>query len=98
MDGLTELQKQVISAVQMQLRLVVTLPQPDKSRCLLCLAYEYFVLDMEEDAFKLLEMADPEYFKDQLAKDMKEIKDMSTIVMTVMQKLVEGGYVIVSAK
>jgi hypothetical protein len=98
MDGMTELQKQVDSAVRSQLRIVLTLPNPDKSRCLLCLAYEYFIQDMEEDAFNLLSQADPEYFKDQLAKDMKEIENMETIVTSVLQKLIEAGYIKVSAK
>jgi len=97
-DGLTDLQKQVDQAVKQQLPFVNTLPNPDKSRCLLCLAYEYFILDMEEEGLKLLEGADPEYFKDQLAKDMKEIDNMEIIVLSVTSRLIEAGYIKVVAK
>lgn len=91
-DGLTEDQKYIDEAVKAQLPLVLKLPNPYRSQCLLCLAYEYFILDMEEEAYKLLMKADPEYFKDQLAKDIKEIPNMDIIVKRVAKKLVELGF------
>ncbi|HUV84319.1 MAG TPA: hypothetical protein VMV86_01340 [Methanosarcinales archaeon] len=96
--GLSDIQKQVVRAVEFQLPMVRTLPDPDRSKCLMCLSYEYFILDMEELAYPLLEEADPEYFKDQLAKDMAEDENITTIVLRIMDKLIDVGVVIVKAK
>jgi hypothetical protein len=98
MDGLTDLQKQVIKAVEFQLPMIRTLPDPDRSKCLMCLAYEYFILDMEERAYPLLEEADPNYFGEQLGKDMAADENIMTIVLTIMDKLVDIGMVKVSVK
>jgi len=59
----------------------------------MCLAYEYLNLDMEEYAFPLLEEADPGYFKDQLKEDMEKIPNMTEIVMRIIEKVIEAGYV-----
>jgi len=95
--GLSENQKKIITAVEFQLPMVRTLPDPDRSRCLMCLAYEYFVLDMEELAYPLLEEADAEYFKYQLGKDMEADENITTIVLRIMDKLVDVGAVIIKA-
>lgn len=93
MDGLTDLQKQIIKAVEAQLPLVRTLPNPYKSKCLMCLSYEYLILDMEEKAIPLLKEADPKYFGDQLAEDMKEDPTITLIVMAISAKLEELGII-----
>ena len=98
MSGLSDIQKQVIKAVEFQLSMIRTLPDPDRSKCLMCLAYEFFVLDMEEKGYILLEEADPEYFKDQLRKDMDEDENVTTVVMTILDKLMEIGVVVVKAE
>jgi hypothetical protein len=98
MDGLSDLQKQVVQAIKSQLPMVRALPNPDKSKCLMCLAYEYFMLDMEEEAYKLLSEADPEYFKDQLAKDMDEDSDVALVVSRIIDKLIDIGVVRVKEK
>jgi predicted transcriptional regulator len=85
--------QKTVDEIKRMLPLVLPMPNPNKSRCLLGLAYEYFIMDMEEEAYKLLLMADPEYFKDQLAEDMKEMPNMKEVVLTIMHKLVELGLI-----
>ena len=92
-DGLTPEEQWVVDQIKAQLPIITKLPNPDKSRCLLSLAYEYMLLDMEEDAIKLLKQADPEYFKGQLSKDMKEIPNMDIIVLSISSKLIELGII-----
>ena len=93
-DGLDKDQSWVIEQVGIELPKALVLSEPDRSRCLLCLAYEYFNVDMEEEAFKILSQSDPDYFKNgQLGKDMKEIKDMDKIVFAIMGKLLSAGYI-----
>lgn len=91
-DGLTEEQKQIDVAVQKQLPSVLKLPEPDRSKCLMCLAYEYFNLDMEEKAFTIIQKADPNYFNNQLKEDMKD-PDIQKIVMRILGSLMNAGYV-----
>ena len=93
-DGLTEEQIFIIDEVKAQLPIVLTLSNPDKSRCLLGLSYEYFLMDLEEEAYKLLKQADPAYFGEQLGKDMKEIPNMDIVVFTITSKLIELGLVL----
>jgi hypothetical protein len=97
-DGLTADEVQMVAEIKTQLPFIMKMPNPDKSRCLLSLAYEYLIMDMEEEAMKLLRQADPEYFKDQLSKDMKEIPNMDIIVMSISSKLIELGIIKVVAK
>jgi len=92
-DGLTEEQQAIYKIVESHMVFVATMPEPDKSRCLLSLAYEYFILDMEEEAFKLLEQADSGYFQEQLESDVDSIDNMKEIVTTIMSKLIEIGYI-----
>jgi len=92
-DGLSDIQKEVVKLVQSQLPYIKSLPEPDRSRGLLCLAYEYFNLDMEERAFPLINLAQPEYFQEQLAKDVLEVPNMREIVIKVADKLMETGYI-----
>lgn len=92
-DGLNKQQKAILDEVERQVPIVVGLPEPDRSRCLTCLAYEYMLQDMEEKAFNLLEQCDPNYFKQPMADDMKNDPNMNKIVMTILSKLIEIGYV-----
>lgn len=92
-DGISRENQEVITAIKAQLPIVLRMPDPDKSRCLLALSYEYMIMDMEEEALKLLKQADPEYFKEQLSKDMKDIPNMDIIVMSISSKLIELGIV-----
>ena len=96
-DGLTLEEQQMIGEINKALPIAMSLPNPDKSRCLLGLAYEYFLMNMEEEAYKLLEQADPDYFGEQLGKDMKEIPNMEEVVMRILDKLMEIGVVVVKA-
>jgi hypothetical protein len=98
MDGLTENQKEIIKAVEEMLPSIRKLPDPMRSQSLLCMAYEYFIADMEERAYPLLEEADPNYFSEQLGKDMADDSRMLEIVMRIMDKLVDIGIVKVTAK
>lgn len=91
-DGLTELQQKVDTAVQATLKFSLKLPEPDRSKVLTCLAYEYFNLDMEEKAFKILEKADPEYFKTHMKKDLED-PQMKQIFFSIIGKLIDAGYV-----
>jgi len=93
-DGLDINQKTVIDEINQQLPTVLKMPNPDKSRCLVSLAYEYFNLDMEEDGFKLINQCDPRYFKTHIAEDMKNIKGFDTIVIAIMAKLMYLGYIV----
>lgn len=97
-DGLTEEQALVIKEVEKQLPMIATLPEPERSRCYMCLSYEYFILDMEEKGFALIEKADPNYFGKQLSEDMKNIKDIDTIVFSILESLMKGGYVKLKVK
>jgi hypothetical protein len=97
-DGLTEKQKQIVEEIKAQLPMVYNLPNPSKSRCLLSLAYEYFLLDMEEEAFKLLKQADPNYFGEQLGKDLEEIPQMTTIILCISSKLMELGLITLNSE
>lgn len=90
---MTDLQKSIDTAIKFQLPMARSLKDPHRSRCLFCLAYEYLNLDMEEKAFPLLEEADPEYFKEQLGKDMKTIPNMEEIVTRSLSKLIDMGFV-----
>lgn len=92
-DGISAKDQLVVDEIKKQLPFVLTLPNPDKSRCLLSLAYEYIIMDMEEEGMKLLRQADPEYFKEQLSKDMKDIPNMEIIVLSISSKLIELGIV-----
>lgn len=92
-DGLTQEEQQMVSEIKSLLPTVRLLPDPDRSRSLLCLAYEYFLMDMEEEAYKLLEEADQNYFGEQLGKDMKDITGMTEIVMRILNKLMDIGIV-----
>ena len=92
-DGLSEEQKRTDTMVKAQLPLVVKLPEPSRSRCLLALSYEYFVQDMEEEAFVLLSMSDSGYYDLQFAVDIVERDDMRELLVIIVQKLIEGGYV-----
>ena len=91
-DGLDKDQKYIVDQIKQQLPSVKKLPEPDRSRYLVSLAYEYFLQDMEEDAFKLIEMADPNYFKGQMSKDMGTVEGFDKIVTVIMSKLLELGY------
>lgn len=93
-DGLDTVQKTIIDEINKQLPSVLKMPNPDKSRCLVSLAYEYFNLDMEEEGFKLIEQCDPQYFKGQMAEDMKNIRDFDQIVVAIMAKLLHLGYIV----
>lgn len=92
-DGLNAQQNAILEEVERQIPLVSGLPEPDRSRCLTCLAYEYMLQDMEEKAFELLEKCDPGYFKEPMANDMQKDPSMNRIVMTILSKLIEIGYV-----
>jgi len=93
-DGLTDEQKWIIEEIKEHLPFILEhVPNPDKSRALLGMAYEYFLMDMEDEAYALLLKADPEYFKDQLKEDMVMIPNMRQIVFRIMGKLVELGLV-----
>ena len=92
LDGLTKEQKEVDRLVREQIPRALALPEPDRSKCIMCLAYEYFNQDMEEKAFKLIEKADPNYFKDQLAKDMQD-PQIKEIVFRIMGSLMSAGYI-----
>jgi hypothetical protein len=91
-DGMTEVQKLVDQAVQAQLPMILKVPEPDRSKALVCLAYEYFILDMEEKAFAILDKADPNYFSEGMKKDLQD-PQMNQIFMTIVAKLIESGYV-----
>ena len=95
-DGLTADQSAILLEVERQVPLVSKLPEPDRSRCLTCLAYEYLLQDMEEKSFDLLSQCDPGYFKEPMANDMKRDPSMNRIVMTILSKLIEIGYVSVN--
>jgi hypothetical protein len=97
-DGLTKEERWMVEQIKAQLPLIEKIPNPDKSRCLLGLAYEYFLMDMEEEAYKLLEKADPAYFSEQLGKDMEEMSEMTEIVMRILDKLMDIGVVVVKTK
>lgn len=92
MDGLTKEQESIDQAIQDQLSVVLQLSEPDRSKCLTCLAYEYFLLDMEERAFGVLKQADPEYFNTHMIKDLKD-PQMNEIFMTIVSKLIRSGYI-----
>jgi len=98
MDGLTEIQQKMVQAVETLLPDIRQLPDPKRSQSLLCMAYEYLILDMEERAYPLLEEADPNYFGEQLGKDMADDPRMMELVMRVMDKLIDIGFVKISAK
>jgi len=93
MDGLSKEQKYIVDQIEGMMVTVNDLPEPDKSRCLFSLAYEYYMVDMEEEANKLMMLADVEYFSKQLGEDMDNIDGMKEIVMGVMDKLIEIGIV-----
>ncbi len=95
-DGLDEHQEWALKEVERILPIVLKFEEPNRSRSLTGLAYEYFIQDMEEKAFKILEMCDPNYFKEPMKQDMKD-PAMEKIIMTIVAKLIESGYVIVSA-
>lgn len=97
-DGLSKEDKWMVEQIELQFPFVLKLSDPDKSRCLLGLAYEYFLMDMEEKAYELLRQADPNYFKEQLAKDMREIPNMDKIVLRIMGKLIDIGVVVVDSE
>jgi len=90
-DGLTDTQKFVHDAVQQQLPFIDELPEPDKSRCLMALSYEYFNVEMEEEGFKLLKISDPDYFKEQLEKDMRADEIIKMIAVSIAEKIIDMG-------
>jgi len=85
--------QKVLKQCQEVLPEVLQLPEPDRSRCLMGLAYEYFIADLEETAFDILKKADPKYFGEQLGKDMKINPDIKQIVFRISAKLIEMGLV-----
>lgn len=93
-DGLTELQKDILRQVERATPQVLALPEPNRSKAIVGLAYEYFLQDMEEKAFGLLEQADPNYFKEGKKKDLEDPL-MNKIFFTIIGKLIESGYVTV---
>jgi len=92
-DGLNEEQRKIIEEVERQVPLILKLPEPGRSKCIVCLSYEYLIQDMEEKAFSLLESADPNYFKDPMKKDMEKDPRMAELVMTMLSKIISMGYV-----
>lgn len=92
-DGISKEDQEMVDQIKAALSLVMNLPDPDKSRCLLSLAYEYFLMEMEEEAYKLLMHADPNYFSAQLKEDMKTIPNMDQIVTRIAGKLIELGVI-----
>ena len=97
-DGLNVEQQFILQQVESALPQVLKLPEPARSQSLTCLAYEYFLQDMEEKAFTLLEKADPNYFKEPMKKDMESDPRMNKIIMTILAKIIEIGYVEVKTK
>lgn len=93
-----EEKKKIVREVQKQVPLALRMPEPDKSRVLTCLAYEYFLLDLEEEAWKLIRQADPEYYKTEVHKDMENDASMEKIFMTIAAKLIESGYLSLDQK
>jgi hypothetical protein len=91
-DGLSDKQKFIDGEIQELLPEVLKIPEPDRSRSLVCLAYEYFMVDMEEDAFSILRNVDPSYYKNEMHSDMKD-GEMKHIFMSIMSKLVDTGYI-----
>ena len=91
-------QKKIAREVQKQVPVAMTMPEPNKSRVLTCLAYEYFLLNMEEEAWKLIRQADPEYYKEGIHKDMAADASMEKIFMTIAAKLIESGYLSIDLK
>lgn len=85
--------KYVLEQCKIMLPTVLQMPEPQKSRCLMGLAYEYFIADLEEEAYKILKKADPKYFGEQLGKDMKEDPIIKQIVFRIASKLIEIGLV-----
>lgn len=92
-DGWTTEQQEIDKEIKRVVGTVMKLPEPDKSKSLLCLAFEYFNLDMEEEGFDLIGKTDPGYYKNQLPKDMEKDKDINRIVMTIISKLITAGYI-----
>lgn len=85
--------KYILEQCQLTLPTVLKLSEPVRSRCLMGLAYEYFIADLEETAFDILKKADPNYFGEQLGKDMKEDPRIEQIVFKIASKLMEIGLV-----
>ena len=92
MDGLSEIQELVDAAVQEQLPTILNLKEPSRTKALTCLMYEYLLQDMEEKAFELMDLADPDYFKLHFMNDLKD-PQFKQIFQTMVHKFIELGYI-----
>lgn len=102
-DGFTDKEVDIINQVNQMLEFISQssvsahpLDYRSENKMYVCLAYEMFLLNLEERAFEILSMADPEYFKEPLGEDMVNDERFKTVVLTIMNKLVEIGVVKVS--
>ena len=90
-DGYSKKQKEVDLEVKNQLPGVLAMSEPDRTRCLFLMSYEYLYLEMEEEAFGLLKMADQGYFTSSLIEDISSVPGMDIIVATFIGKSVQVG-------
>ena len=95
-SGLNAQEKNIINDVH-QLLLETkqnnSIPTREKSKIYVCLAYEMFLIDLEEEGFRILELVDQDYFEKYLQEDMSSDSQYYSLVMYFLEKLIEIGYV-----
>jgi len=62
------------------------------------LAYEYFLLDLEEEGTRLLEKMDKDFFDEPLTKAIKKDPKIMEITQIMLTKLMEIGYIKITVK
>lgn len=88
-DGLNEKMKKHLRAIELALNSIIKskkIPPLKKDLGYLCLTYEYFMIDMEDEGWELLRKISSDYWDNQLKKDINN-KDVAIIVIRMAKKV-----------
>lgn len=101
-SGLSDEEKQIVSEIMTTIAEIKdddTLPENVKNKIYVCCAYEYFIMDWEEEGMRILKsITTPEYFSKTLGEQMRQDESYAFIIKKIAQKLIECGHVIVLGK
>ena len=83
----TQEQKQIDLSVSMQMQDIDMYPENLHNQLKLCYAYEYFLVDLNEKGFCLINKVPTSYFKTQFKKEISVDKTFKSLMKKLSQKI-----------